>query len=316
MKITKEVRAALLVLGAIVLLIFGYNFLRGNNLLESSRTFYAMYDDVEGLSKSASVTINGLKVGEVLDIDFADESGNLKVTFNVTSDFRFGKNSLAQIHSTGLVSANSLAIIPEKNPKVFAEDGMELKSKKEIGFMESVSSGIEPLQENLNSFLTKADKMIESLNKVFTEENTNNIGKSIKDLSTSLNSLKYTSGSVQTLLSQNEVKLSQTITNFKETSEQLKVIGDKLSKAPVDEMVRKLDKTVATLSEISNNLKTKKGTAGKLLNDDAVYDNLDRATRQLDLLLQDIKLNPKRYVHFSVFGKKDKEYEKPKDSLK
>ena len=316
MTITKEVKAAVMVLLAIVLLIFGYNFLKGNNMLSNDRTFYAMYDNVEGLTTSSLVTINGLKVGTVRKIDFADEKGSLKVAFIVDSDFEFGKNSVAQIYSAGFISGKSLAILPESNPTVMAESGQVLRSEVDAGLMDVVATSLDPIQEKLNAVLAKADVLIGSLNKVLSEENTNNITSSLKDLGSSLNSLKYTSGSLQSLMAKNEINISKTLTNFSDASANAKQFSDKLSDAKVDSMITELEATIKSFSAISKKLNSSTGTAGKLLNDDAVYDNLDRATRQLDLLLQDVKLNPKRYVHFSVFGKKDGEYEQPKDSLK
>ncbi len=315
MKITKEVKASILVLSAIALLIFGYSFLSGKNLLRTDRIFYAMYDNVEGLSTSSPVTINGFKVGKILKIEFADAKGKLKVTFSVANKFEFGKNSEAKIYSMGFVEGNGLAIIPEKNPTVYAKSKDFLKSNKELGMIDSLTSQLSPLQSKIETVLTKTDILIGSLNRVLNEENTTVISKSLKDLSSSLKSLKYTTGTAQTLISDNQLKLSETITNFNEASAGIKSLSTKLSKAPVDDLITKLDASVNTFSDIATSLKSGKGTAGKFLNDDDVYNNLDRATRQLEMLLQDMKLNPKRYVHFSVFGKKNKDYNKPNDSL-
>lgn len=316
MSITKEVKAAVMVISAIVLLIFGYNFLKGKNLLSSSRTYYAMYNNAGGLSTSSIVTVNGLQVGKILNIDFADDKGGLKVTFSVDSDFQFGKNSIAKIYSAGFIEGKNLGIVPEPNPTAFAESGQVLKSTVDPEIMDVFTNSLDPIQEKLNSVLQKTDILLASLNKVLTEENTNNISASLKDLSGSLNSLKYTSGSLQSLIAKNEVNLSQTLTNFNDASSNAKLLTDKLAKLPLDESMTELNKTISTFSEISKKLDSNQGTVGKLLNDEGVYDNLEKATRQMDLLLQDMKLNPKRYVHFSVFGKKNKNYEQPKDSLK
>ncbi|WP_010520955.1 MlaD family protein [Aquimarina agarivorans] len=315
MKITREVKASILVLSAIALLIFGYSFLKGKNLLKTDRVFYAMYDNVEGLTTSSPVTINGFKVGKVLKIEFADAKGKLTVTFSVTNDFKFGKNSTAKIYSMGFVEGNGLAIVPEKNPKIFAKSNDFLKSHIELGMIDAITDQLSPLQNKIETVLTKTDVLIASLNKILSEENAIVLGKSLKDLSSSLNSLKYTTGTAQSLISENQLKLSQTISNFNEASVGIKTLSTKLSNAPVDDLIRKLDASVATFSGIAANLKAGKGSAGKFLNDNEVYDNLDRATKQLDMLLQDMKLNPKRYVHFSVFGKRNKDYKKPKDSL-
>jgi len=316
LKITKEVKTAIMVLSAIALLIFGYNFLKGNNLLTNSRKFYANYENVGGLTTASIVTINGLKVGKVVDISFSDKAGNLQVAFIVDNDFEFGKNSVAKISGSGIMGGKTLAIIPEINPTVFAESGQTLQSSVDVGIMAAVTGKLDPLQEKLNGVLEKTDLMLAGLNNVLTEENTKNISASLKSLSASLNSLQYTSGSLQSLVAQNELNLNETITNFKDVSSNAKQLTGELSNAKLNETFAKLNETVTTFSNLANKLNANQGTVGKLLNDEKVYDNLDRATRQLDLLLQDMKLNPKRYVHFSVFGKKQKDYEQPKDSLK
>ena len=123
MKFTREVKTGILAICAIALLIFGYSFLKGQNLLENDRTFYAVYDNVEGLIPSSPVTINGLVVGQVVAINFADTKGNLIVEFNVDRDFSFSKNSLAKVYGGGLIGGKSLAIIP------VYEQGLEAKKQ-------------------------------------------------------------------------------------------------------------------------------------------------------------------------------------------
>ncbi len=317
MKITKEVKAAVMVLSAIALLIFGYNFLKGNNLLSNSKTLYAFYDNVGGLSTASTVNINGLQVGKVLKIDFLnDNSGKLKVTFSLDADLGVGKGSLAQIYSDGFLGGKSINIILEKNPSTFIENGDTLKSEVGSGITEMVTSKLDPIQTKLVAVLEQSEKMLSSVNKILNEENTQTISNSVSDLGASINSLKRTSNSIEKLLANNQVQFNATITNFSKASENAKVMSDQLAEIEIDKTVQELNKAVTTFGSIAKKLETNEGTAGKILNDPVLYDNLKNASRQLDMLLQDMKLNPKRYVHFSVFGKKDKPYEQPKDSLK
>lgn len=316
MKYTKEVKTGILAIVAIVILIFGYSFLKGKNLLDSSRKFYAVYADVEGLSPSSAVTINGLKVGKINTIDFLNESGLLLVTFSVDSDFRFSKNSLAQIYGGGLIGGKSLAIVPEYERGQMAQTGDTLPSDIEEGIMELVNERLTPLQVKVERTIVSADSMVTALNQVLNPQTRNNIKATFDDLAITVASFKATAQSLNGIVDGNSQKLDHTFTNLDEMSTNFNKFSDSLSQIDLSGMGRDLEKVIADFEEISNNLSSGKGTAGKLLTDDRVYDNLDRATKQMEQLLQDIKLNPKRYVHFSVFGKSPGSYDKPKDSLK
>lgn len=316
MKYTKEVKTGILAIVAIVILIFGYSFLKGKNLLDSSRTFYAVYADVEGLSPSSQVTINGLKVGQVNKIDFLNEKGLLLVTFSVDSDFKFAKNSLAQIYGGGLIGGKSLAIVPEYEQDLMAETGDTLPSDIEEGIMELVNERLTPLQVKVERTIVSADSMVTALNQVLNPQTRNNIKATFDDLAITVASFKATAQSLNGIIDGNSKKLDHTFTNLDEMSTNFNKFSDSLSQIDLSGMGKDLEKVIADFEKISDNLTSGKGTAGKLLTDDKVYDNLDRATKQMEELLQDIKLNPKRYVHFSVFGKSPGSYDEPKDSLK
>jgi phospholipid/cholesterol/gamma-HCH transport system substrate-binding protein len=316
LRYSKEVKTGILAVIAIVILIFGYSFLKGKNLLESSRTFYAVYADVEGLSPSSSVTINGLKVGQINKIDFLDKSGLLLVTFTVDSDFQFTKNSLAQIYGGGIIGGKSLAIVPEYDSKVLAKSGDTLPSDIEEGIMELVNERLTPLQIKVERTIVSADSLLTAFNEVLNPKTRNNIAATFDDLAETVRSFKGTAQSLNGMVEGNKPKLDRTFTNLDEMSGNFNKISDTLSQINIQKMTQDLEKVIADFEQISNNLSSGKGTAGKLLTDDQVYNNLDRATKQMEQLLQDIKLNPKRYVHFSVFGKKPGPYQAPKDSLK
>lgn len=316
MKITKEIKAALIILSAIALLIFGYNFLNGNNLLSHDKEFYAFYDQVDGLDKASKVTINGLHVGKIQDISFADASGKLKVTFTIESDFKFGSNSKAQIYSASLIGGKGLAIIPEKNPASFAESGDTLPSEIDSGMVGDITSKIEPISSKLERILLKVDTTLTGINKLLNKENTDVISKSLADLSATLHSFRITSSRIDGLLAKNESNLNETLINFKSASGNLDQFSKELAEAEIKEITDRLNTISADVAKITQKVNKGNGTVGKFLNDPTVYNNVDRATKQLDQLLQDMKLHPKRYVHFSLFGKKGKGYIKPEDSLK
>ncbi len=315
MKFTREIKTGILAICAIALLIFGYSFLKGQNLLENDRTFFAVYKNVEGLIPSSPVTINGLVVGQVVSIDFADSKGNLVVEFNVDNDFTFSKNSEAKVYGGGLIGGKSLAIIPKYEQGLNAKDGDTLLGRVEAGLLELVNDKLAPLQEKLEAAITDADTLLTSVNGILNVDNQNNLNSIFKDLSISVRQFKGTSIKLNSLLENNEEKLNRAFTNADEISTKLNKVSDSLSKINVKKIGTELEVVLANFRKISNDLNSGKGTAGKLLKDDKLYDNLEKTTKELELLLQDLRLNPTRYINVSVFGKKNKPYQKPTDSI-
>ncbi|WPY97113.1 MlaD family protein [Christiangramia sp. OXR-203] len=317
MKYSREVKTAVLAIVAIVILLFGYSFLKGENLLAQNRIFYAEYDDVEGLSPSSEVTINGLKVGQVSSIEFKDNSGRLVVSFTVKNDFKFSKNSKVNIYGGSIIGGKSLAIVPNYDQKSeWAVSGDTLQGDKEEGIMELVNDKLTPLQNKLENTITSADSMLTAITEILDDSTMNNIRGTFKNLDATVSSFRVTADELQGIVKGNSSKIDRTFTNLDEMSTNFNKFSDTLSTMNIGKITSDLEKVIADFEGISNKLNSKEGTAGKLINDDAVYNNLDQATKQLEQLLQDIKLNPKRYVHFSVFGKKAGDYEEPEDSLK
>ncbi|MBT8296352.1 MAG: MCE family protein [Gramella sp.] len=317
LKYSREVKTALLAIIAIVILIFGYSFLKGENLLDNSRTFYAVYEDVEGLSPSSEVTINGLKVGQITGIDFLNKSGDLVVTFTVKNNFQFSKNSEAKIYGGSIIGGKSLAIVPQYDPEMgIAVSGDTLKGDKEEGIMELVNDRLTPLQNKLEGTIVSADSMLTAITEILDDSTRNNIRSTFRNLDATVSSFQVTANELQGIVQGNSEKLDRTFTNLDEMSGNFNKFSDTLSTMNISKITGDLEKVIADFEGISNKLNNGEGTAARLINDDAVYNNLDRATKQLEQLLQDIKLNPKRYVHFSVFGKNPGPYDSPKDSLK
>ena len=191
-----------------------------------------------------------------------------------------------------------------------------MKGEIESGLMELVNERLEPLQQKIEGAVTGADQVLSSVNSVLDSTTKKNLQLAIADFSSTARELKTVSRSVNKLLADNQTKLDNTLGNLEKTSGNFATFSDSLSQIELDQLVSNLEKTLANFEGIANNLKSGKGTAGKLLQDDQVYVNLERTTKQMELLLEDMRLNPKRYVHFSLFGKKAKEYTPPKDSLR
>lgn len=314
MKISREVKTAVLMIVAISLIIYGYNYLKGENLLDNSKTMYAVYDNVEGLATGSLVTINGYAVGRVKSIGFADKRGKLLVTFTIEKDFEFSKNSIAKIYGGGLLGGKSLSIIPDYEGAK-AANGDYLESETGQGIMELVNEQLTPLQNKVERVILEADSVLTSVNEVLDANTRKNLRTAINDFSATATNLKGMSGTMNGMIKRNEGKLESTLDNLDTMSANFVTISDSLSRIQVGQLMSKVENVLADFEGIANNLQSGKGTAGKLLNDDQVYVNLERSTKQMELLLQDLRLNPKRYVHLSVFGRKAKEYTPPKDSI-
>ena len=169
MKIAKEVKTGLLAIFSILLLIYGYSFLKGSDLFSKERTFYVSYNNVAGLAVSAPVTINGYAIGQVKNIDFENEKGSLLVTFNLNKDFDFSKNSIVRIYSTSVIGGNALAIIPTIDKNNIAKSGDTLKGEIEKGMLESLSNGIKPLEDKIYKTLSGLDTLLYNFNSVLNK---------------------------------------------------------------------------------------------------------------------------------------------------
>ena len=313
MRLSKEVKTGILAIGAILLLIFGYSFLKGTNLLDKHREFYVKYDNVEGLAKSAPVTVNGLTVGKVLDISFGNEKGLLVVKFSLENDFEFSRNSIVRVYSAGLIGGKSLGVFPQYDINNIAKSGDTLRGDIEDGMLSAVTKALGPLEKKVNNTLATVDTLLFSVNAIVDEKTRENLKEAIEHLNNTLNSFSGVSENLNHLLANNSGKLDNTFTSLDKTATNLSNLTDSLSQLDTKKLAADLQETVDKLNSIVTDVDNGRGSMGKLLNDDKLYENLEGASRQLEQLLQDVKLNPKRYVHISVFGKKPKTYEAPEN---
>ncbi|BAO56547.1 MlaD family protein [Nonlabens marinus] len=314
MKFTKEIKVGLLTVAAVALFIFGYSFLNGRNLLKADRSYYAVYNNVEGLTKSAPVTINGLIVGNIDDISFLDSRGRLLVKFHVEESFTFSKESTATVYSTGIIGGKALAIIPnfESDARI-AQPGDTLRSDTDSGLEGQIMQEFLPLKDKIENMVVSADSVLMAVNKTLNPETRKAIGQSIEELNRTLVQVQSLSANANKFLANNDKELTATIKNLNKTSKNFAAISDTLSKVEIASVVKNLEMTIGKFNAVMDDVAEGKGSLGKLMTDDRLYTNLERATRQAEMLLQDIKLNPTRYINISVFGKKNKEYEEPED---
>lgn len=311
MKRSREVKTAVLAIGSILLFIFGYSFLKGTNLLDKDRTFYVTYDNVQGLAKASPVTINGLMVGKVKDIVFLNQKGKLLVSFSIRkSDFKFSKNSLVRIYSSSLLGDKSLGIYPQYDPENMAVSGDTLVGSVEDDMLVAVTKALGPLEKKVNNTLTTLDVLLHSITDVLDPKTRVNLQQTIANLNTTMESLNGASNSLNTLLQDNTTKLNNTFTNLDQMATNFNSLSDSLSKLETGKLFTELQNVVTRFDTITSALENGEGSMGQLLKDEQLYQNLKGASKQLDELLEDVKLNPKRYMHISVFGKNNTPYNK------
>ncbi|WP_242086920.1 MlaD family protein [Aestuariivivens sediminis] len=304
MKLSKEIKTALLVISGIFLLIYGFNYLKGESIFSNEAIYYTEFD-YNALSTSSSVTIKGNAVGKVSDIVYDFKTGKTKVYFTVDPELKFSKNSKMRLYETGLMGGNALAII-KANDSEMAKNGDFIESEIQPGLISSLKSNFSGLSSNLDSTLRSADTLLISLNTLITDDSKNGIKATISELNTTLKAVKDLAVSAQTMVDNNDNKLTKVIDNFNTTSENLATLTDDIKQVELSKTVDNLDATLLTFNTILGEMEKGKGSIGKLLKDETLYDNLEGATKELEELLRDIKLHPKRY--FRILSKKEIPY--------
>ena len=308
MKFTKEIKVGFLAVLGIMMSVFSYNYLKGINLFDKNRKFTVKYEKVDGLSVSNPVTMNGFKIGKVQKINFnSKNTRELLVDIIIDNDVIFPKTSLAELYETGLIGGKAIAIIPDyKNDSTIALDGDYLKGVIKPGLTELVNQILPQVQLQIEAVMKNAEIVLQNINTLFDDETKKELKSSIEDFSNLTSSLSETSDEISKLIANNSENLTNSLSDFRSASNNIKSITDSLNSDDIKSMTTNLNSLVNNLNSITTSLKNSEGTAGKLINDKSIYDNLENATNQLNRLIEDIKLNPSRYINFSVFGKKNK----------
>ncbi|MDO6738018.1 MlaD family protein [Wenyingzhuangia sp. 2_MG-2023] len=308
-KISKEFKAGIAALVILTLFYWGFSYLKGRNLLSGSlNSYYTTYKNVNGLKKSSPVTMNGFAVGSVVDIYFSSDperQGELIVEFTIEEDVSFSKNSTAKIYSGGLMGGRSLGIVPSFDGET-AKPGDYLKGKVEKDMVASITGRLDPLQEKVESAITHIDSITVQMSQMLDGKTIANIQESFSTLNRTLKNLENTTAVVDS-------GIHSTMQNVNETTQNLKVFSDSLSQVKIVDLSNKLNATIGDLNTITTDIKNGKGTIGLLTQDEELYNNLEAASKELEELLRNVKEHPKRFVHFSLFGKKEKSYQETKE---
>ncbi len=311
MKITREVKTGIVAVSVIALFIWGFNFMKGLNLFDGpSKTYLTEYNNVQGLNTASVVTINGVDVGKVVSIKFnkdPEKRGHLIVEFSAETDLEFSKKSIAKIYSASLMGGKSLAIVPSYEGEM-AMSGDFLPGEIESDIFSSVTEKLNPLQAKVENVIVSADSLLVSLNDIVDTNSRNKLKASISNLNETVLNFKNISESVDRLITSNEQRLGNTLASAELMTSNLAKLSDTLVNSNLGVTVRNLETTVTSLNKILATIEAGDGTLGKLINDEGMYTNLTNASKELEELVREMKLHPKRFVHFSLFGKKDKGY--------
>lgn len=309
---SREFKTGVVVVVIAAVFVWGYSYLKGHNLFEgTSHSYFTEYDNVQGLNTASMVTINGYEVGKVVGISFNEDvnkKGQLVVEFTVENDFQFSKNSIAKIYSASLMGGKSLAVIPSYEG-VLAVPGDYLAGEIESDMFSSVGEKLNPLQAKLESVIVSADSLLVHLNDVMDKRTIKNLKASIQSFKGTMSTLENTAKNADSIVAENRHTISKTLENAEEITGNLSKFSDTLAHVQIGALVSRVESTIGNLQLITKTINQGEGTLGKLMKDEAVYTNLANASKELEDLLRDIKLHPKRFVHFSLFGKKDEGYE-------
>jgi phospholipid/cholesterol/gamma-HCH transport system substrate-binding protein len=316
-KIANETKVGILAAFSIALLIIGYNFLKGNAIFSNETVLYARYSRVDGLNVSKPVLINGYQIGRVDKLQLQPD-GSILATLKIKGKYEIPTNSIARLESTDLLGSKAI-VMALGNGKIYAKDGDTLNANVEKNLMEAV----QPVQKKAELIINKMDSILTSVNAIMNPDFQKNVNKSFNSIAATLGSLENTSKKVDNLVGSEGSRISAILanveaisSNFKNNNQQINAImtnlhsvTDQVAAANFKQTVDNANKAMLELQSVVSKINNGNGSLGLLINDSKMYDNLNSASKNLDNLLIDLKENPKRYVHFSVFGggnKKDK----------
>ena len=326
MKISKEFKIGVVVTAAIGLFIYGVNYLKGRDLLSQKYVLYALYPKIDGLIEANPLLVNGFKVGQINKISLIqDKNGQyvVLVKFLLTEDVQIPKHSIAKSVSSDLLGSKAVEIIYSNNPE-FVKSGDTLIAENEEGLKTTVSKQLAPLQAKIEGLLSSVDSVMTVVQVVLNDKTRENLSKSFESIKKAIQSLEQTAYKLDDLVASEKAKISSILSKLnglagmleKNTGKIDNIIGnfstlsDSLAKSNLKDAISEADKTLRELNGLVAQINKGQGTLGKLAKNDSLYNNLNKASEDLDKLMQDLRINPERYIHLSVFGRKDKN--KPK----
>ena len=311
----KYIIIGLLITGTVALFVWGINYLKGKNFFVEEENYYVIYDKIDGLAVSNPITINGLKVGQVRDVYFhPNGSGKIIVSFVLVQEYNIPDSSVALIYSADLMGSKAI-MLQLSGSSNFYKSGDTLFSAIEKDIKDQVSAQMLPLKVKAEELMLSIDSVMNVIQYVFNDATRDNLSKSFENISLTIRNLKSASVSLDSMMINEKSKLAvifsnieSITTNLKENNEQItnilanfSSISDTLAKADITSTINNANLALARTNEILTKIERGEGSMGMLINNDSLYNNLNKAAYDLDKLMFDIKDNPKRYLHFSIF---------------
>tara|TARA_B110000240_G_scaffold31828_1_gene34177 strand:+ start:167 stop:1147 length:981 start_codon:yes stop_codon:yes gene_type:complete len=314
----KSVKVGVLSLLTIFLLYFGINFLKGINVMNNGRVFYAYYDNVSGLTEGNSVTVKGYKIGTITKINFDLEKENLlKVTLHVENGINIPLNTIAKIMSTDLMGTKGISL-SLGDTSVMSVSGSELASSIESSLQDEVNAQILPLKNKTEQLIGSIDSVMTVITSVLNKDARESLTKSLVSLDHTFSTLSETMLVVDKIVNENEKNISTIMTNFTSISSNLNASNEEIKNiisnfSSISDSLAKADilSTLSSIDKITSKINNSEGSLGQLVNDKELYNNLKDASQELDELIADMKLHPERYLTFSILST-SKPYIEPK----
>jgi phospholipid/cholesterol/gamma-HCH transport system substrate-binding protein len=318
MNISNETKVGSLTAISIVLLILGFNFLKGRNLTVKSMRFYAVFENIEGLTSSNAVVINGKQVGTVYSTDGGEDMRKITVALTINQLINIPDNSIAVI-TPSVLGVTSMEI-RLGNSKVYKKEGDTLASIASKGMLADAFQKVDPVLLEVSNMIRSLDSVLVTVNSVFDTNTKNNIKSVMANLNNTTASLAISSASLQAILNTQSGALAKTLNNVSDitgtlknsdkkidqTLTNLETTTSKLSKLDLEKTLTTINATISDLKNTIEKVNSDKGSIGLLINDPKLYNNLSATSNKLNLLLDDVRVHPKRYINVSVFGKKEK----------
>jgi phospholipid/cholesterol/gamma-HCH transport system substrate-binding protein len=313
MKLSNETKIGALTAIAITVLILGYSYLRGNDVFSGSNRFYAIYQSVDGLAVSKPVLVNGFQIGRVSKMELRD-NGHTVVEFKIDNQYKVPTNTLAKLVSTDLLGGKAIVFELGTSQELALD-----KDTLRADVAGSLAESLQPIQTKAENLMIKLDSSLASINRIMNPNFERNVDRSFESIANSLQTLEGTTKKIDNLVAGQTGHINGILNNAEAVSLNLKnttngltgvtanfqrFSGD-LANSNIKQTLDNANKAVADLQQVMGKINSNNGTLGLLLRDDSLYRNLQYASKNLDALFIDVKANPKRYVHFSVFGRKN-----------
>lgn len=314
MKISKEFKVGFVFIAAIAIFVWGFNLLKGTNILSNKRYLYAVYDRVDGLEKDNKVLINGLNIGKVSRLAFIPESSKIIVELYIQNEVDIPDNSVANIYGADLLGTKAIEI-KFGNSTNYVQNYDTLTSAIEQSLMDQVNDQVEPLKRKALALINSIDSTMTDIQAIFNEDTRSNLTNTIASIKNTLSNTESATSKIDLMLSDEQPRIRSIIQNLNAITANLDQNGDNINRiinnfaalsdsmaaSDIPQTMRAANKALANLRSITDKINRGEGSLGQLMTNDSLYIQLENSTSSLNLLLEDIRLNPKKYVKFSLF---------------